>query len=90
MKSFANKIRELRVEKKLTQKQIAGKLGISETGYAGYEQGYREPDFSTLIKICRFFEVSSDYLLGLEEEDGTKIYTNTYNNYGTHKGDVKF
>lgn len=80
----------MRTEKNLTQKRMAQLIEISETGYAGYEQGYREPDFTTLIKICKFFEVTSDYLLGLENEDGTKTYNNTYNNYGTHQGDVKF
>ena len=62
------KLKELRLEKGLTQKQVAEQLGISSTCYSGYEQGYREPDLKTLIKICRFFDISSDYLLGLKDE----------------------
>lgn len=62
------KLKELRLEKGLTQKQVAEQLGISSTCYSGYEQGYREPDLKTLIKICKFFEVSADYLLGLKDE----------------------
>ena len=53
------------MERKLTQKEVAAVLGVSLTCYAGYEQGYREPDFKMLIKICRFFGVSADYLLGI-------------------------
>ncbi len=41
-------------------------------------------------KMCIEFNISADYLLGLENDDGTKTYNNTYNNYGTHQGDVKF
>lgn len=89
MENFAEKLKRLRIEKGITQKEAAITLKVSETGYAGYEQGYREPDFDMLIKICKLFETSSDYLLGLENEDGTKNY-NTYNNFGTHKGDVNF
>jgi len=62
------RLKELRSEKGLTQKEVAGQLGISTTCYSGYEQGYREPDLKTLIKICRFFEISSDYLLGLKDD----------------------
>lgn len=64
---FNEKLKELRIEKKLTQKQTAQLLNISTTCYSGYEQGYREPDFKTLIKICKLFEVSADYLLGLAD-----------------------
>ncbi len=84
--NFSQKIKELRKEKNITQKEIAEILGISPTCYAGYEQGYREPDFKTLKKICIYFDVSSDFLLGLEDETGSK----TYNNYGIHNGNVNF
>lgn len=62
------KLKDLRLEKGLTQKQVAIQLEISSTCYSGYEQGYREPDLKTLIKICKFFDVSADYLLGLKDE----------------------
>lgn len=90
MEVFSDKLKRIRIDKGLTQKKIAKLLEISETGYAGYEQGYREPDFHTLIKICQILDISSDYLLGLENEDGTKVNNNTYNNFGTHQGDVNF
>ncbi len=89
MESFNEKLKELRQEKKITQKDVAELLGISTTCYAGYEQAYREPDLKTLKKICIYFDVSADYLLGLEDETGAKTY-NSYTNYGTHNGNVKF
>ena len=61
-------LRELRLDQGLTQKEVAAALEISVTCYAGYEQGYREPDLKTLIKISKFFKVRTDYLLGLEED----------------------
>ena len=64
---ISKRLKELRLEKGLTQKEVAEQLGISSTCYSGYEQGYREPDLKTLIKLCKFFEVSTDYLLGLED-----------------------
>lgn len=64
---FKDRLKELRTEKGYTQKDIAEVLGLSKTGYAGYEQGYREPDLKTLIKISKAFGVSTDYLLGLTD-----------------------
>ncbi|MDE7306762.1 MAG: helix-turn-helix transcriptional regulator [Clostridia bacterium] len=64
---FNERLKEQRVEKGLKQSDVAKQLGISVSCYAGYEQGYREPDLKTLIAICKFFSVSSDYLLGLED-----------------------
>ncbi len=64
---FNDRLKELRVDKCLKQAEVAEKLGISVLCYAGYEQGYREPHLKTLIALCKFFGVSSDYLFGLED-----------------------
>ena len=63
---FHERLKEIRIESGLNQKQVAQKLEISVTCYAGYEQGYRQPDLKMLARICVFFDVSADYLLGLE------------------------
>ncbi len=81
MEPLNKKLKELRKEKGITQKEIASSLKISQTGYAGYEQGYREPDLTTLKKICLYFDVTADYLIGLEDESGAK--TNSKYNIGT-------
>ena len=61
---FHKILKELRAEKGFTQKEVADSLGVSKNCYAGYEQGYREPDLKTFRKIADYFGVSADYLLG--------------------------
>ncbi len=61
---FGNRLKALRVQNGLTQAQLADKLNISPSTVGMYEQGRREPDNSTLTKICRELRVSVDYLLG--------------------------
>lgn len=63
-----NRIKELRKEKGLTQKQLATLLNKSETGYASWEQGLSEPNVNDLRLLCKIFEVSADYLLGITND----------------------
>ena len=65
--TFSKKLFELRNEKELTQKQLAEHIGVLERTVSYWESGKRECDFDTLINIARFFDVSVDYLLGLED-----------------------
>ena len=60
-----NKLKELRKEKGLTQKELAKKLNISVTGYASWEQGLAEPNLNTIKTICKIFNISADELLDL-------------------------
>ncbi len=59
----------LRLKAGLTQAQLADKLGVSASTIGMYEQGRREPDNSTLAKICRTLDASGDYVLNLDEEN---------------------
>ncbi|MCL2861563.1 MAG: helix-turn-helix transcriptional regulator [Firmicutes bacterium] len=61
------RIRELREEKGLTQGQLAKAIGVHRATIGHYEIGYTEPDIKTIKKLCKFFDVTSDYLLGLTE-----------------------
>ena len=61
---IGQKLRELREEKGLLQKDIANFLNISTSAYGYYEQGKRNPDIEILGKLADFFNVSTDYLLG--------------------------
>ena len=61
---FGKRIKELRVEKKLTQSEFAEILSKSPSAIGMYEREKREPDTETLQQIADYFEVTTDYLLG--------------------------
>ena len=62
-----NKIlKELRKEKGVSQKEVAMAIGVTPGAYGNYEQGTREPSLDILVKICRFFNTTPNYLLGFE------------------------
>lgn len=65
---FGRRLAALRNEIGLSQYQLADRLQFSRGQLGNYEQGTREPDFATLIKIADFFQVSTDYLLGRSED----------------------
>ncbi|KIN49103.1 hypothetical protein B4073_4251 [Bacillus subtilis] len=67
--NFSTKIKKLREEKKMKQQEVADKLGIARTTYASYEQGKREPDHETLIKIADYYNVTIDFLLRGENQE---------------------
>lgn len=61
---FKERLKQLREEKGLTQKQLAEMLNISRSALSLYESGQRQPDLEILSKIARFFNVTVDYLIG--------------------------
>ena len=65
MPDYMNRLRALREDNDLTQEQIAQVLGTSQTMYARYERGANELPIRHLITLCRFYNVSSDFILGL-------------------------
>ncbi len=67
-KSFSVTLAELRKEKRLTQKEAAAKLGISQALLSHYEKGIRECSREFLVKAADFYGVSCDYLLGRTAE----------------------
>lgn len=60
-------MRELRESKKLTQKQLAEKLGLNQQDISRYETEQIDLGTDLIISICKFFGVSADYLLGLKD-----------------------
>ncbi len=60
----------LRAEKNVTQKTVAEAIGVKRYTYAKWEQGRAEPCVSDLIKLCKYFDCSLEYLVGLENEFG--------------------
>lgn len=69
---YAKKIRDLREDHDLTQTQIAEYLKTSQTMYARYERGASELPIRHLIALCKFYNVSSDYILGLTTNNRLK------------------
>ncbi|MCT4662936.1 MAG: helix-turn-helix domain-containing protein [Tissierellales bacterium] len=65
---FAKRLRLLRTELGLTQKELADKLNIRNTAISKYELGEREPDIETLAFLSNLFDVSVDYLIGKSDE----------------------
>lgn len=62
------RIKALREDKDLNQSTVAEYLSIAQNTYSQYENGKREIPINILIKICRYFDVSSDYILGLSDK----------------------
>ena len=75
MTTFSKRLRELRDQADLTQKEVADAVHVDKQTISQYELGKRQPDFEKLERLCDFFNVSSDYLLG--KSDLTMRYVNT-------------
>ena len=62
---MGKKLKSLRLEKNLTQKQVADRIGLAISAVSSYESGSRYPSYDVLVKLARMFHVSTDYLLGI-------------------------
>ncbi|WFD09774.1 helix-turn-helix domain-containing protein [Tepidibacter hydrothermalis] len=79
--AFAERMKQLRKEKGLTQEELAVIISKNRSTIAGYETERKEPDHDTLKKIADYFEVSIDYLLGQSDiKTTTNIETKAYHN----------
>ncbi len=67
MIKFQERLKELRNEKELSQTALAKELKVSQRSISSWETGFRQPDYETLRLIAEFFEVTTDYLLGIEK-----------------------
>ena len=65
--NYGDRLKQLREEKKLSQQQLADKLKLNRSTYARYELNKTQPDYDTLEKLANFFGVSTDYLLGRDD-----------------------
>ncbi len=74
MDIFEIRLKELRKEKNLTQKELAQIFSTTDDSIFSWEKGRSQPSIDTIRKFCEFFEVSADYLLGIEDEYG-KTFT---------------
>jgi transcriptional regulator with XRE-family HTH domain len=62
------RMRNLREDRDLTQKSVAAIINKSQQGYSHIEDGRAELKIADLIKLCKFYNVSADYFIGLSEK----------------------
>lgn len=65
--NIGNKIKELRLSKNIDQKTLAKKLNVQQSAISKWELNKNEPDIKSIIALAKFFDVTTDYLLGLED-----------------------
>ena len=68
MVDFGNRLKTLRIRENMTQQQLANKLGLTKSVISAYETDLRLPSYDVLIHIAKIFNVTSDFLLGLEQK----------------------
>ena len=65
--SFSETLKELRIDANLTHASLAKKLGLTKSSIGFWESGRNEPTISSALLLAKFFNVSTDYLLGLDD-----------------------
>ncbi len=78
-----NLLKELRKSKEISQNELSIILDISQSAIAKWELGKAEPTANALIKLSKYYEVTTDYLLGIEDDFGNIITEPTQQNYLT-------
>jgi len=70
---MGDKLKSLRIEKKLTQKQVADRIGLAISAVSSYESGSRYPSYDVLVRLAHIFHVSTDYLLGMTDKRNVDV-----------------
>ncbi|MBR2952885.1 MAG: helix-turn-helix transcriptional regulator [Clostridia bacterium] len=68
MVDYIDRLTNLRIDRDIKQKELAELLGIKQSAYSKYEKRRAKLQIEDLIKLCKYFNVSSDYILGLTDE----------------------
>jgi len=71
--NIAQVIKELRQARGLTQTQLAEAIHSTQASIQEWETGKKRPMIDAVVSLAKFFDVSADYLLGLEDEIGAKV-----------------
>ena len=86
---FSRTLSMLRKEQGISQRKVAAALGISQALLSDYENGIREPGLGFVIKVCDYYHVSADYLLGRTlDREGTTIAAEDLYDSSAEKGNV--
>jgi transcriptional regulator with XRE-family HTH domain len=62
--NIGERLKELRINKNLSQLEIAENIGVTRSAYCHYEMNNRNPDYETLSKLASLFDVTIDYIIG--------------------------
>jgi transcriptional regulator with XRE-family HTH domain len=73
MVDLGDKLRALRTEKRLTQLQVAQNVGVTKSVISAYENCVRYPSYSVLRKLASLYNVTADYLLGINNKRSIDI-----------------
>ncbi|MBQ8373996.1 MAG: helix-turn-helix transcriptional regulator [Clostridia bacterium] len=65
---FSERLKELRTARGISQKQLGLEIGTTYSAVSYWEKGINEPKISYVIALCKYFDVTADYLLGLTDE----------------------
>lgn len=64
---LSERLKDLRKEKALSQQQLAKAIGVTQKAIDFWEKGINEPKASYIVLLAKYFDVSTDYLLGIED-----------------------
>ncbi len=67
MNKFSDRLRDLRIEKRLSQDDLAREVGLSQGAIALWENNQRIPKLDAVILLAKYFDVSLDYIAGMED-----------------------
>ncbi len=68
MVNLGNRLKNLRIQTGMTQADVAKKINSSASSIGAYEIGTRRPSYEILIKLARLYQVTADYLLGMDQK----------------------
>ncbi len=71
--NYRKRMRDLREDRDLTQKELGAVINKSQQGYSHIEEGRAELKIDDLITLCRFYGVSADYFIGLTESETSSV-----------------
>lgn len=67
MNTFCLRLRDLRKEKGVSMKELAKEIDVTDAAISNWENGVNEPKLTYIIRLCTYFGVSADYLLGISD-----------------------
>jgi len=70
---LGDKLKALRIQKGLTQVEVAERIGVSKAIISYYEMSERQPSYEALIKLAQLYNVTTEYLLGIETKKTVEV-----------------